>query len=87
MIDSSPIDVTRAHSYQLTGAQLTGLPTALHVASKVGLQVRSRHGLELLRAGINWQFQSFAEYMTMLRGRGAYMNLGVLVGHSAYAPP
>jgi len=39
--------------------------------------------LDALRAGINWQFQSFAEYMTMLRGRGPYMNLGVLVGHSA----
>src|SRR5689334_16883178 len=39
--------------------------------------------LDALRTGINWQFQSFAEYMTMLRGRGAYMNLGVLVGHSA----
>ena len=34
-------------------------------------------------AGIDWRFQSFAEYLTMLRGRGAYMNLGVLVGHSA----
>jgi N-acyl-D-amino-acid deacylase len=39
--------------------------------------------LDALRTGINWQFQSFAEYMTMLRGRGAYMNVGVLVGHSA----
>ena len=39
--------------------------------------------LDALRAGIDWRFQSFAEYMTMLRGRGAYMNLGVLVGHSA----
>src|ERR1700720_1092811 len=39
--------------------------------------------LDALRAGINWQFQSFAEYMTMLRGRGAYMNVDVLVGHSA----
>src|SRR5690349_3291958 len=38
---------------------------------------------DALRTGINWQFQSFAEYMTMLRGRGAYMNVGVLVGHSA----
>src|SRR5260370_6766777 len=28
--------------------------------------------LDALRTGINWQFQSFAEYMTMLRGRGAY---------------
>src|ERR1700730_12025628 len=39
--------------------------------------------LDALRAGIDWRFQSFAEYMTMLRGRGAYMNLGVLVDHSA----
>ena len=39
--------------------------------------------LDALRAGIDWRFQSFAEYMTMLRGRGPYMNLGVLVGHSA----
>ena len=39
--------------------------------------------LDALRAGIDWRFQAFADYMTMLRGRGAYMNLGVLVGHSA----
>jgi N-acyl-D-aspartate/D-glutamate deacylase len=39
--------------------------------------------LDALRAGIDWRFQSFADYMTMLRGRGAYMNLGVVVGHSA----
>src|SRR4051795_3015642 len=39
--------------------------------------------LDALRAGIDWRFQFFAEYMTMLRGRGPYMNLGVLVGHSA----
>src|ERR1700736_5968735 len=39
--------------------------------------------LDALRTGIDWRFQSFAEYMRMLRGRGPYMNLGVLVGHSA----
>src|SRR3954454_827593 len=39
--------------------------------------------LDALRAGIDWRFQSFAEDMAMLRGRGPYMNLGVLVGHSA----
>ncbi len=39
--------------------------------------------LDALRAGIDWRFQSFAEYMAMLRSRGPYMNLGVLVGHSA----
>src|SRR5262249_44191091 len=39
--------------------------------------------LDALRTGIDGGFQSFGEYMQMLRGRGAYMNLGVLVGHSA----
>src|SRR5207253_7064524 len=39
--------------------------------------------LDALRAGIDWRFQSFAEYMRMLRDRGPYMNIGVLVGHSA----
>ena len=39
--------------------------------------------LDALRAGIDWRFQSFAEYMAMLRARGPYMNLGLLVGHSA----
>src|SRR3982750_2093805 len=39
--------------------------------------------LDALRVGIDWRFQSFGEYMAMLRGRGPYMNLGVLVGHSA----
>jgi N-acyl-D-aspartate/D-glutamate deacylase len=45
------------------------------------LAVAEGMDLDALRAGIDWRFQSFAEYMTMLRGRGAYMNLGVLVGH------
>src|ERR1700733_1888880 len=39
--------------------------------------------LEALRQGIDWQFQSFAEYQNMVRRRGPYMNLAVLVGHSA----
>src|SRR6185312_6246913 len=39
--------------------------------------------LDALRQGIDWQFQSFAEYQDMVRRRGPYMNLAVLVGHSA----
>src|SRR6202035_3888157 len=39
--------------------------------------------IDALRAGIDWQFQSFAEYQDMVRRRGPYMNLAVLVGHSA----
>src|ERR1700720_419308 len=39
--------------------------------------------IDALRQGIDWQFQSFAEYQNMVRRRGPYMNLAVLVGHSA----
>jgi N-acyl-D-aspartate/D-glutamate deacylase len=38
--------------------------------------------LEALRAGINWEFESFGEYMAVLRRRGAYANVAVLAGHS-----
>ena len=39
--------------------------------------------LDALRAGINWEFESFADYMTALRRCGPYANVGVFVGHSA----
>jgi N-acyl-D-aspartate/D-glutamate deacylase len=39
--------------------------------------------LDALRAGIDWQFQSFGEYLARLRQCGPYANLAVLVGHSA----
>jgi N-acyl-D-amino-acid deacylase len=39
--------------------------------------------LEALRSGIDWQFQSFAEYLDAVRRQGPYANLAVLVGHSA----
>jgi N-acyl-D-amino-acid deacylase len=58
-------------------------PPRLHDLIMRNLAVVEGMDLDALRAGIDWRFQSFAEYMTMLRGRGAYMNLGVLVGHSA----
>jgi N-acyl-D-amino-acid deacylase len=38
--------------------------------------------LDALRTGIKWDFESFADYMSMLRRRGAYANLAVLAGHS-----
>ena len=38
--------------------------------------------LDALRTGINWDFESFGDYMGMLRRRGAYANLAVLAGHS-----
>src|SRR5579863_4825091 len=39
--------------------------------------------LDALRAGIDWRFQSFADYLAALRHQPAYANLAVLVGHSA----
>ena len=38
--------------------------------------------LDALRQGIDWSFESFAEYMGMLRRKGAYANMAVLAGHS-----
>ena len=38
--------------------------------------------LDALRTGINWDFESFGDYMAMLRRRGAYANVAVLAGHS-----
>src|SRR5579863_1348499 len=39
--------------------------------------------LEALRAGIDWRFRSFADYLAALRRQPAYANLAVLIGHSA----
>src|SRR5882672_4173741 len=39
--------------------------------------------IDALRTGIDWRFQSFAEYLNAVRGAGPYANLAVLVGHSA----
>jgi N-acyl-D-aspartate/D-glutamate deacylase len=58
-------------------------PPALRDRIMRNLAVVEGMDLDALRAGIDWRFQTFAEYMAMLRGRGPYMNLGVLVGHSA----
>jgi hypothetical protein len=61
------------------------VPSPPHLRDLIMRNLAVDEGMDLdaLRAGIDWRFQSFAEYMVMLRGRGAYMNLGVLVGHSA----
>lgn len=39
--------------------------------------------LDALRAGIKWEFESFADYMASLRKRTPYTNVAVLFGHSA----
>ena len=39
--------------------------------------------LEVLRAGIRWDFETVPEYLDMLERRGAALNVAALVGHSA----
>src|SRR3954463_6694235 len=38
--------------------------------------------LDALRTGIQWDFESFGDYMAMLRRRSPYANVAVLAGHS-----
>ena len=38
--------------------------------------------LDALRAGIDWNFESFSQYMTALRAIRPYINVAVLTGHS-----
>jgi N-acyl-D-aspartate/D-glutamate deacylase len=39
--------------------------------------------LEVLRAGIRWDFESLPQYLDMLERRGAAINVAVFAGHSA----
>jgi N-acyl-D-aspartate/D-glutamate deacylase len=39
--------------------------------------------LEVLRAGIRWEFETVPEYLDMLERRGAALNVAAFVGHSA----
>lgn len=38
--------------------------------------------LSSLREGINWEFETFPEYLDLLRRQGTFPNVGVFVGHS-----
>lgn len=38
--------------------------------------------IDSLRAGIDWSFETFSEYMDLLRRKGSYPNAAVFVGHS-----
>ncbi len=40
-------------------------------------------GIETLRAGIRWDFETFPEYMDQLERRGAALNIAAFVGHSS----
>ena len=40
-------------------------------------------GIETLRAGIRWDFESFPQYMDMLERQGSALNIAAFVGHSS----
>src|SRR5260221_6487212 len=46
------------------------------------LSVVAGMDLDALRTGINWNFETFSQYMDSLRASGAYANVAVLAGHS-----
>jgi N-acyl-D-amino-acid deacylase len=39
--------------------------------------------LEALRLGIDWGFETFAEYMALLKARGSAVNIAAYIGHSS----
>jgi N-acyl-D-aspartate/D-glutamate deacylase len=39
--------------------------------------------LDVLKSGIDWGFETFAEYLAMLRGNGCVVNTAAYIGHSS----
>src|SRR5215831_16604196 len=58
-------------------------PPALRDLIMRNLAVVEGMDIDALRAGINWEFESFAEYLAAVRRCAPYANLAVFVGHSA----
>jgi N-acyl-D-amino-acid deacylase len=61
------------------------VPSPPHLRDLIMRNLAVVEGMDIgaLRAGIDWRFQSFAEYLAAVRAQGPYANLAVLVGHSA----
>ena len=61
------------------------VPSPPHLRDLIMRNLAVVEGMDIgaLRAGIDWQFQSFVEYLAAVRRQGPYANLAVLVGHSA----
>lgn len=65
------------------GFGIAPCPPHLRETMMANLSVVEGMDLDALRAGIDWDFESFPEYMDLLRRRGTVPNAAVLVGHSA----
>src|SRR6266567_9350775 len=61
------------------------VPSPPHLRDLIMRNLAVVEGMDIdaLRAGIDWRFQSFADYLNAVRRCGPYANLAVLVGHSA----
>src|SRR6266571_5738076 len=61
------------------------VPSPPHLRDLIMRNLAVVEGMDIdaLRAGIDWQFQSFGEYLKAVCRCGPYANLAVLVGHSA----
>jgi N-acyl-D-aspartate/D-glutamate deacylase len=46
------------------------------------LSVVEAMSLDTLKAGVRWEFESFADYLAMLRRKGAYPNVAAYASHS-----
>jgi N-acyl-D-aspartate/D-glutamate deacylase len=61
------------------------VPSPPHLRDLIMRNLAVVEGMDLdaLRTGIDWRFESFAEYLDAVRAAGPYANVAVLVGHSA----
>jgi len=64
------------------GFGIAPCPAALRETMLKNLSVVEGMDLNALLTGVNWEFESFGEYMEQLRRIGPYLNTAVFAGHS-----
>jgi N-acyl-D-aspartate/D-glutamate deacylase len=64
------------------GFGIAPCPAPLRDTMLRNLSVVEGMNLESLRAGVRWEFETFAQYMEQLRRLGPYLNVAVFAGHS-----
>jgi N-acyl-D-aspartate/D-glutamate deacylase len=65
------------------GFGIAPCPAACRDQVARNLSVVEGMSLKALETGIDWGFESFADYLSMLEREGAYPNVAAFVGHSA----
>lgn len=64
------------------GFGIAPCPPAQRETMMKNLSVVEGMDLNALLTGTQWQFETFSQYMDMLRSRGPFVNVGVFAGHS-----